>query len=86
MMRTPAADPGPGGIGFSGGTWRSLVAHLHGVQGVPSSNLGIPTNSINKFRTARTALVPLGYCLGYARRTRCLDRHDEMRNRRTSLV
>ena len=27
-----------------GGTWRSLVAHLHGVQGVPSSNLGVPTN------------------------------------------
>jgi hypothetical protein len=26
------------------GAWRSLVAHLHGVQGVPSSNLGAPTN------------------------------------------
>ena len=25
------------------GAWRSLVAHLHGVQGVPSSNLGAPT-------------------------------------------
>src|SRR6185312_6445550 len=24
------------------GAWRSLVAHLHGVQGVPSSNLGAP--------------------------------------------
>ena len=27
------------------GAWRSLVAHLHGVQGVPSSNLGAPTSS-----------------------------------------
>ena len=27
------------------GTWRSLVAHLHGVQGVASSNLAVPTNS-----------------------------------------
>jgi hypothetical protein len=35
-----------------GGTWRSLVAHLHGVQGVPSSNLGVPTNQNN-------CLVPL---------------------------
>ncbi len=26
------------------GTWRSLVAYLNGVQGVPSSNLGVPTN------------------------------------------
>jgi hypothetical protein len=25
------------------GVWRSLVAHLHGVQGVPSSNPGTPT-------------------------------------------
>ena len=29
------------------GAWRSLVAHLHGVQGVPSSNLGAPTNHNN---------------------------------------
>ncbi len=26
------------------GTWRSLVAHLLGVQGVASSNLAVPTN------------------------------------------
>jgi hypothetical protein len=25
------------------GVWRSLVAHLHGVQGVASSNLATPT-------------------------------------------
>jgi hypothetical protein len=43
-MRTPAADPTRGRIGFSDGTWRSLVAHLHGVQGVASSNLAVPTN------------------------------------------
>ena len=42
---TPADHPVRGSRnGFSGGTWRSLVAHLHGVQGVPSSNLGVPTN------------------------------------------
>jgi hypothetical protein len=29
------------------GAWRSLVAHLHGVQGVPSSNLGAPINKIS---------------------------------------
>ena len=29
---------------FNVGTWRSLVAHLHGVQGVASSNLAVPTN------------------------------------------
>ncbi len=28
------------------GAWRSLVAHLHGVQGVASSNLAAPTNFI----------------------------------------
>jgi hypothetical protein len=33
------------------GAWRSLVAHLHGVQGVPSSNLGAPTNFFNDLRT-----------------------------------
>ena len=27
------------------GAWRSLVAHLYGVQGVPSSNLGAPTKT-----------------------------------------
>jgi hypothetical protein len=26
------------------GTWRSLVAHLNGVQGVASSNLAVPTS------------------------------------------
>ena len=29
---------------FPVGAWRSLVAHLHGVQGVASSNLVAPTN------------------------------------------
>lgn len=27
------------------GTWRSLVAHLNGVQGVASSNLAVPTST-----------------------------------------
>lgn len=44
-MRTPATDPAHGVWFFSFGTWRSLVAHLHGVQGVASSNLAVPTNS-----------------------------------------
>ena len=29
------------------GAWRSLVAHLHGVQGVASSNPAAPTIRIN---------------------------------------
>jgi hypothetical protein len=32
---------------FMHGTWRSLGAHLNGVQGVASSNLAVPTNKIN---------------------------------------
>jgi hypothetical protein len=43
MIRTPAG-PTRGVIFISVGTWRSLVAHLHGVQGVASSNLAVPTN------------------------------------------
>ena len=34
-------------IAFQVGTWRSLVAHLHGVQGVASSNLAVPTNKFS---------------------------------------
>src|SRR5208283_2875807 len=30
------------------GAWRSLVAHLHGVQGVASSNLVAPTNTYER--------------------------------------
>ena len=48
MMRPPRKTPSRV-IGFTGGTWRSLVAHLHGVQGVPSSNLGVPTNLLFDF-------------------------------------
>ena len=29
------------------GTWRSLEAHLNGVQGVASSNLAVPTSNFN---------------------------------------
>ena len=32
------------------GAWRSLVAHLHGVQGVASSNLVAPTSNTKGFR------------------------------------
>jgi hypothetical protein len=31
---------------FAVGAWRRLVAHLLGVQGVASSNLAVPTNSL----------------------------------------
>ncbi len=31
---------------FPVGMWRSLVAYLNGVQGVPGSNPGIPTKNI----------------------------------------
>src|SRR6185503_626837 len=35
----------PGVTSSPVGAWRSLVAHLLGVQGVPGSNPGAPTNS-----------------------------------------
>jgi hypothetical protein len=35
-------------IAFLVGTWRSLVAHLLGVQGVASSNLAVPTNQFQE--------------------------------------
>ncbi len=38
----------PGSYFYSTGTWRSLVAHLLGVQGVAGSNPAVPTNL--KFR------------------------------------
>jgi hypothetical protein len=40
LQLTPPAFSIPPSVG----TWRSLVAHLHGVQGVASSNLAVPTN------------------------------------------
>ena len=33
-------------IDASIGAWRSLVAHLHGVQGAPGSNPGAPTEQM----------------------------------------
>jgi hypothetical protein len=47
-MRRRSPAPYPLGRVVRVGAWRSLVAHLHGVQGVPSSNLGAPTNK-NKY-------------------------------------
>ena len=41
------------------GAWRSLVAHLHGVQGVASSNLVAPTNYLRVLRFL------VRYTLGY---------------------
>src|SRR5699024_4662026 len=44
------------------GAWRSLVAHLHGVQGVAGSNPAVPTN-FEKAYSEQT--VSLFYCLLY---------------------
>jgi hypothetical protein len=38
------------------GVWRSLVAHLHGVQGVPSSNPGTPTKRNNEKAIGNSSL------------------------------
>ena len=46
-------------IRSSVGAWRSLVAHLHGVQGVASSNLVAPTNYLHVLR------FRVGYTCGY---------------------
>ncbi len=48
MIRAPLTAWDTKVIG-SVGTWRSLVAHLHGVQGVGGSNPLVPTNSILRF-------------------------------------
>lgn len=37
------------------GTWRSLVAYLNGVQGVPGSNPGVPTKSLSLISAPRDA-------------------------------
>jgi hypothetical protein len=38
------------------GLWRSLVAHLTGGQGVASSNLASPTNTLHSIRPSRTRI------------------------------
>lgn len=42
-MLTLANQKKLGKINHSFGAWRSLVAHLHGVQGVAGSNPAVPT-------------------------------------------
>ena len=42
------------------GTWRSLEAHLNGVQGVASSNLAVPTI---KYIKIRLLFLPFSYTL-----------------------
>ncbi len=42
---------------FRFGAWRSLVAHLHGVQGVASSNLAAPTNQFSLLQRQHELLV-----------------------------
>ena len=51
------------------GTWRSLVAHLLGVQGVASSNLAVPTiNLLGSF--ARLRISPGGSRYAHAAKKR----------------
>ncbi len=47
-VQVSGIDPSPRVVNNEGvGTWRSLVAHLNGVQGVGGSNPLVPTNVIN---------------------------------------
>ena len=48
------------------GAWRSLVAHLHGVQGVPSSNLGAPTNLFSYLQYQSCCDTPEAWLVGAA--------------------
>ena len=41
------------------GTWRSLVAYLNGVQGVPGSNPGVPTSFPEQIRISVPEAVPI---------------------------
>src|SRR5262249_25761125 len=41
------------------GTWRSLVAYLNGVQGVPGSNPGVPTKITEEKRGPVPIPVPI---------------------------
>ena len=36
---------------YDNGTWRSLVAHLNGVQGVAGPNPAVPTSSLTLIST-----------------------------------
>ncbi len=52
------------------GTWRSLVAHLNGVQGVASSNLAVPTKVFLCFLTligSRSQRLPTEETFGWYR-------------------
>ena len=57
--RSKPLDPYFGYHAHPVGAWRSLVAHLHGVQGVGSSNLLAPTNYLRVLR------IWVRYTLGY---------------------
>ena len=47
-VQVSGIDPSPLVVNNEGvGTWRSLVAHLNGVQGVGGSNPLVPTNVFN---------------------------------------
>ncbi len=47
-VQVSGIDPSPQVVNNAGvGTWRSLVAHLNGVQGVGGSNPLVPTSLFN---------------------------------------
>jgi hypothetical protein len=50
------------------GTWRSLVAHLHGVQGVGGSNPLVPTNPFSGLALTEFPLGEASYRLARAGR------------------
>ena len=61
--RRLTSRPSPAQMRPPVGTWRSLVAYLNGVQGVPGSNPGVPTNKTlaNSNRAKPNPRVFLGF-------------------------
>ena len=60
------------------GMWRSLVAYLNGVQGVPGSNPGIPT----KFPEEKSLPVPLAVPIHSSNLRRFLATRDALESLR----
>ncbi len=60
-VQVSGIDPSPQVVNNEGvGTWRSLVAHLNGVQGVGGSNPLVPTNVFNGLAIPTYSTHPFG--------------------------
>ena len=60
-VQVSGIDPSPQVVNNAGvGTWRSLVAHLNGVQGVGGSNPLVPTSLLNGLATPPFSVSNLG--------------------------